>query len=180
MLKECMCVCELGSLFLILTTPLQRWGSRWQNPGISCWQPSFNMPVWILDNWRSTIKKMNFEELENLLLGEAETLLWNEIERHLVASIFHNCDGMKLSFWIIASTCLCGGLFVILRALTVGKQWIKQWRGFSAYFGYSIKYYISREGRRRQWHPTPVLLPRKSHGRRSLVGCSPWGRQSRT
>ena len=29
--------------------------------------------------------------------------------------------------------------------------------------------------RRRQWHPTPVLLPGKSHGRRSLVGCSPWG-----
>ena len=28
---------------------------------------------------------------------------------------------------------------------------------------------------RRQWHPTPVLLPGKSHGRRSLVGCSPWG-----
>ena len=25
-----------------------------------------------------------------------------------------------------------------------------------------------------QWHPTPVLLPGKSHGRRSLVGCSPW------
>ena len=29
---------------------------------------------------------------------------------------------------------------------------------------------------RRQWHPAPVLLPGKSHGRRSLVGCSPWGR----
>ena len=29
--------------------------------------------------------------------------------------------------------------------------------------------------RRRQRHPTPVLLPGKSHGRRSLVGCSPWG-----
>ena len=28
---------------------------------------------------------------------------------------------------------------------------------------------------RRQWHPTPVLLPGKSHGRRSLVGYSPWG-----
>ena len=28
---------------------------------------------------------------------------------------------------------------------------------------------------RKQWHPTPVLLPGKSHGRRSLVGCSPWG-----
>ena len=31
--------------------------------------------------------------------------------------------------------------------------------------------------RRRQWHPTPVLLPGKSQGRRSLVGCSPWGRE---
>ena len=30
---------------------------------------------------------------------------------------------------------------------------------------------------RRQWHPTPVLLPGKSHGRRSLVGYSPWGRK---
>ena len=30
--------------------------------------------------------------------------------------------------------------------------------------------------RRRQWHPTLVLLPRKSHGRRSLVSCNPWGR----
>ena len=29
---------------------------------------------------------------------------------------------------------------------------------------------------RRQWHPTPVLLPGKSHGLRSLEGCSPWGR----
>ena len=28
---------------------------------------------------------------------------------------------------------------------------------------------------RRQWHPTTVLLPGKSHGQRSLAGCSPWG-----
>ena len=28
---------------------------------------------------------------------------------------------------------------------------------------------------RRQWQPTPVLLPEKSHEWRSLVGCSPWG-----
>ena len=30
---------------------------------------------------------------------------------------------------------------------------------------------------RRQWHPTPVLLPGKSHGWRSPVCCSPWGRE---
>ena len=28
-----------------------------------------------------------------------------------------------------------------------------------------------------QWHPTPGLLPGKSHGRRSLVGYSPWGQE---
>ena len=31
--------------------------------------------------------------------------------------------------------------------------------------------------RRRQWHPTPALLPGKSHGRRSLESCSPWGHE---
>ena len=30
---------------------------------------------------------------------------------------------------------------------------------------------------RTQWQPTPILLPGKSHGRRRLVGCSPWGHE---
>ena len=42
------------------------------------------------------------------------------------------------------------------------------------FFIHSFK--LQQSGRR-QWHPTPVLLPGKSHGRRSLVGCSPWGRK---
>ena len=43
----------------------------------------------------------------------------------------------------------------------------------------TLKHYVNyllEIMRRRQWHPTPVLLPGKSHGGRSLVGCSPWGR----
>ena len=28
---------------------------------------------------------------------------------------------------------------------------------------------------RKKWQPTPVFLPGKSHGQRSLVGYSPWG-----
>ena len=40
---------------------------------------------------------------------------------------------------------------------------------------------LSKEGistlrRGWQWHPTPVLLPGKSHGWTSLVGCRLWGR----
>ena len=29
---------------------------------------------------------------------------------------------------------------------------------------------------RRKWQPTPVFLPGKSYGQRTLVGYSPWGR----
>ena len=38
-----------------------------------------------------------------------------------------------------------------------------------------IRCYLQKDGRR-QCHPTPVLLPGKSHGWRSMVGCNPWGR----
>ena len=60
-----------------------------------------------------------------------------------------------------------------------------RWRGFlSAWlrrvgWGHPLVRYQKCEvhQRQRQWHPTPVLLPGKSHGQRSLIGCSPWGRQ---
>ena len=29
--------------------------------------------------------------------------------------------------------------------------------------------------RRRKWQPTPVSMPGKSHGQKSLAGYSPWG-----
>ena len=45
---------------------------------------------------------------------------------------------------------------------------------FMVYF-HSILLISKPFSRRRQWHPTAVFLPGKSHGQRSLVGCSPWG-----
>ena len=53
--------------------------------------------------------------------------------------------------------------------LEVAKQQLKPWN-----LVISISYV---EYRRRRWQPTPVLLPGKSHGRRGLVGCSPWRRE---
>ena len=35
--------------------------------------------------------------------------------------------------------------------------------------------WVRRISQRRKWPPTPVFLPKKSHGQRSLVGCSSWG-----
>ena len=49
-----------------------------------------------------------------------------------------------------------------------------KWRSCRLQQGLSI---LCASRRRRQWHPTPVLLPGKSHRQRSLVGCSPWGRK---
>ena len=43
-------------------------------------------------------------------------------------------------------------------------------------YNMGINYYYALS-HRRQWHPTPVLLPGKSHARRSLVGYSPWGHE---
>ena len=34
---------------------------------------------------------------------------------------------------------------------------------------------LGRPPWRREWQPTPVCLPEKVHGQRSLVGYSPWG-----
>ena len=46
--------------------------------------------------------------------------------------------------------------------------------GFGRRFVYDL-HPVRSQRRRRRWHPTSVLLPGKSHGRRSLEGCSPWG-----
>ena len=42
---------------------------------------------------------------------------------------------------------------------------------------YGFDSWIGKSPWRRAWQPTPVLLPGKSHGQRSLVGYSPWGRK---
>ena len=45
------------------------------------------------------------------------------------------------------------------------------------YIDMMVYYTTIRRNWRRQWQPTPILSPGKSHGRRSLLGCSPWGRE---
>ena len=55
--------------------------------------------------------------------------------------------------------------------ITLGAQMVRRlpamwWPGFDPWIG-KISW-------RRKWQPTPVFLPGKSHGRRSLVSYSPW------
>ena len=60
---------------------------------------------------------------------------------------------------ICVCVCVCVCVYVL-------KTNIHDWEYFSSHRSFF---------RRRQWHPTPLLLPGKSHGQKSLVGCSPWG-----
>ena len=62
---------------------------------------------------------------------------------------------------------------LIYTSVSLLLSWIQSYcYHLSKFHIYVLVYCIGR----RQWHPTPVLLPGKSHGRKSLVGCSLWGR----
>ena len=56
-------------------------------------------------------------------------------------------------------------------------SWGRKESNRTEWLSLSLSMYLKHTLPRRQWQPTPVLLPGKSHGRRILVGCSPWGRQ---
>ena len=62
-------------------------------------------------------------------------------------------------------------------SVTASRRQVKSLRFIPEDEGDDKVFYVElRHFWRRQWHPTPVLLPGKSHGRRSLEACSPWGR----
>ena len=90
--------------------------------------------------------------------------------RLLVLLIFTIVSFISFSFisawiFIISFLLLILGLFVLLFPVVLGVK-----------LGCLFDVFLVSRGKiqRRWWHPTPVLLPRKSHGWRSLVGCSPW------
>ena len=43
--------------------------------------------------------------------------------------------------------------------------------------GVQVQFWVRKTPWRRKWQPTPVLLPGKFHGQRSLAGYSPWGHE---
>ena len=66
------------------------------------------------------------------------------------------------------------------RSLDPKRLWTTEVDSFSLPSSLLFKILFCSLFRTRQWQPTPVLLPGKSHGWRSLVGCSPWGHKELT
>ena len=82
-----------------------------------------------------------------------------------IASIAIYCTPRKLSIFMARpSSKQSGWVFSFFLFKVIGNF-------FSQSFSHALLFLT-----RRQWHPTPVFLPGKSHGQRSLVGCHLWGR----
>ena len=121
----------------------------------------------------------------------------------MLHGLFSNCGKWGLLSSCCAQASHCDAMDRCLLGSVAGNESACQCRrlGFSAWVGKtpwgrkqqptpvflleesqgqrSLTSYITRvsKTRRRQWQPILVLLPGKSHERRRLVGCSPWGRQ---
>ena len=121
--------------------------------------------------------KLNIHETE--IMASGPITLW-QIDGEKVETM---TDFIFLSYKIIANAdCsheIKRHLFLERKAMTNPDRVIKKQRHCFVDKGPYVKVMVvmsvvMSDHWRRQWQPTPVLLPGKSHGQRSLVGCSPW------
>ena len=66
-------------------------------------------------------------------------------------------------------------LFCLCFFTSLGLPWWLSGKRLPAIQGCGFDFWVGNIPWRRKWQPTPVFLPGKSHGQRSLGGCSPWG-----
>ena len=79
---------------------------------------------------------------------------------------------LHLLYWQLDSLPLChlgSHISKVQSQITKRIYFINNSKKDSNFFPLSIYYGLA------SWKPTPVFLPGKSHGQRSLAGCSPWG-----
>ena len=107
-----------------------------------------------------TIKKAEQQRTNAFGLWCYRRLLWSSLDSKEIKPV--NPKGHKFSFIYMIKFCLVA-------------QW---WKNLPAMQDMQVCRFDPSAGKipwRRKWHPTPVFLPGKSHGQRSLAGYSPWG-----
>ena len=118
---------------------------------------------------------------------------------HFSGNFIILCSQNFLSFW--AKNCarcllqspgnwtnsICWSRFIFQKDLIIEDSlptpglpwWLRQWRICPQCRRPRFDPHVGKIPWRRAWLPTPVFLPGKSHGQRSLVGYSPWGHRIR-
>ena len=118
-------------------------------------------------DWGQLLK---FQIDSTKLFGEAQ--IWSQLQLNHLKFLF-------LSHEFLFYNYLNLHYYVIIKMTKIHQTYPCLTREDSKPYIYIYIYIYISYGfcRGRQWHPTPVLLPGKSHGRRSLVGCNLWGHE---
>ena len=82
-------------------------------------------------------------------------------------------NGNPLQYSCLENSMDGGGWWATVYGVAKSQTWLSDFTFLKLGWGGEESFPYGR----RQWHPTPVLLPGESHGRRTLVGCSPWGHE---
>ena len=137
----------------------------------------FSVGVWL--SWGGI-------SLKHMAAGEG-ALSWlikmpaDPCSHHLkgIQAITHVFTRECQSPWMLAGLDICTADIVSL--LSLAKSALPRWLSSkeSACQCRTCRFYpwVRKIPSRRKWQPTPLFLPGKSHGQRSLVGYSPWGRR---
>ena len=100
--------------------------------------------------------RLEFHELEVCSMEMMLSISLPDIFKQMETSTFEEVNlSLPLTSFLVAQK--------VKRLLTVWETWFDPWVGKILW--------------RRKWQPTPLLLPGKSHGQRSMVGYSPRGRK---
>ena len=117
--------------------------------------------------------------MQTLRVWSACSLLCFQNLEHCLApsSYSPNIFRMKESQSHLCTRFFSTGMFRLMASLVfIGiPWWLRRWSIYLQCGRPGFNPWVGRISWRRQWHPTPVFLPGKSHGWRNLVGLSPWG-----
>ena len=169
----------------IFSSSKKRWGA-WGDVGRWCeattsllpWRKLLLCLLQYISAFGESSLEASWHRQDNLFQGYA--MVWYAMVSQTFSRLLEwGSGGREKGRW----SCWCPKLLCPLHSEEVWFLPFKHW-GFTLRFHLEkkiqlLKKYLKTTGlgsRRRQWHPTPVFLPGKSHGQRSLVDCSPWGR----